>query len=65
MDRYYWRNVGHKPCGGCGQIHELVTKDCIPVLFEEAAIRHEWRLAPDEFVKADPRRPDDPAALVA
>jgi hypothetical protein len=49
-DRYYWRNVDRKVCAACGAVHELVTRDCVPVLFEEQVIRYERRLAPREFI---------------
>jgi hypothetical protein len=51
-DHYYWRNVGRKVCAACGSVHELVTRDCVPVLFEEQVIRYERRLAPSEFISA-------------
>ncbi len=50
-DRYYWRNVEGKVCA-CGSVHELVTRDCVPVLFEDQVIRYERRLAPAEFISA-------------
>jgi hypothetical protein len=37
-------------CAGCGSVHELVTRECVPVLFDEPVIRYERRLAPAEFI---------------
>jgi hypothetical protein len=51
-DLYFWRNVDRKPCGICGDVHEFVTKSCVPILFTDEFIKYERRLAQDEFAKA-------------
>ena len=62
-DRFYWRNVERKVCGTCGAVHELITSDCVPVLYEEPVIRYERRIAPAEFVPAAELQKASRAAL--
>ena len=56
---YYWRNVNQRPCAACGRVHELLTKDCEPIVFDEPVIRYEKRLAPDEFLDARQAEADE------